>query len=100
MNREACKIASVSELVFRQLLRAAFVFEPLAPTAVSYYLARQLKRWKQQGLILGYKTRTRRLGKFHYKTQVNLELSPEQAAYILGDLLPDKLKGVRRWFNV
>jgi hypothetical protein len=93
-------MVSFGELVSHQLLRAAFVFEPLAPRAISYYLARLLKRWKQQGLILAYKTRTRRLGKFHYKTQVDLELSPEQAAYILSDLLPNKLKSVRRWFNV
>ncbi len=97
---EACEIASVRDLVFRQLVRAAFVFEPLAPTAISYYLAQQLKRWKQQGLILEYRTKTRRLGKFHYKTQVDLELSPEQAADALNDLLLNRLKGIRRWFNV
>jgi hypothetical protein len=97
---EVCEIASISELVFRQLVRAAFVFEPLAPTAISYYLARLLKRWKQQGLILGYRTRTRRLGKFHYKTQVDLELSQKQAVDLLDDLLLSKLKSVRRWFNV
>ena len=97
--QEGERIASVGERVFRQLLRAAFVFEPLTPRVVSYYLARRLKRWKQQGLILDYKTRTKRLGKFHYKTQIDLDLNSDQAVHILGDL-SNKLKRVRRWFNV
>ena len=92
-------MASVGERVFRQLLRAAFVFEPLTPRVVSYYLARRLKKWKQQGLILDYKTRTKRLGKFHYKTQIDLDLNSDQAVHIFGDL-SNKLKRVRRWFNV
>ena len=92
-------MASVGERVFRRFLRAAFVFEPLAPRAISYYLARWLKKWKQQGLILDYKTRTKRLGKFHYRTRIDLDLSFDQAVYILGDL-SNRLKKVRRWFNV
>ena len=88
-------MASVGERVFRPFLRFAFVFEPLAPRAISYYLKQLLKKWKQQGLILDYKTRTRRLGKFHYRTQIDLDLSPDQTVYILGDL-SKRLKKVRR----
>jgi hypothetical protein len=47
------------------MLRLAFVFEPLAPRAISYYLTRTLKEWKKQGLISEYEAKTRRLGKFH-----------------------------------
>jgi hypothetical protein len=96
--REGEGIASADERVFRQLLRVTFVFEPFAPRAISYYLAQRLKKWKQQGLILDYKTRTKRLGKFHYKTQIDLNLNSNQAVHILGDLF-NKLKKVRRWFN-
>jgi hypothetical protein len=99
LKREGNGIASASERVFRRLLRVAFVFEPFVPRAVSYYLARRLEKWKQQGLILDYKARTKRLGKFHYKTQIDLDLNFNQAVYILGDL-SSKLKKVRRWFNV
>ncbi|HLE75649.1 MAG TPA: hypothetical protein VI864_06355 [Candidatus Bathyarchaeia archaeon] len=89
----------MGERVFRRLLRIALVFEPLAPRAISYYLARLLKKWKQQGLILDYKARTKRLGKFHYRTQIDLDLNSDQVVYIFGDL-SNRLKKVRRWFNV
>ncbi|MCW4046811.1 MAG: hypothetical protein NWE99_04515 [Candidatus Bathyarchaeota archaeon] len=81
-------------------MRTAFLFEPLAPTAISYYLGRRLNELKQQGLISDYKTRTRRLGKFHYRIDVDLGVNSKQALYMLNDLLPNQLNGVRRWFNV
>ena len=75
-------------------MRVAFVFEPLAPRLISYYLGRTLKQWKQQNLILDYKTRTKRLGKFHYKTQINVDLNSNQTAYILDDWT-EKIKKLR-----
>ncbi len=91
---------SVSQRLFGLLLRVAFVFEPLAPRAISYYLTQRLKEWKKQGLISKFETRTRRLGKFHYKIEIDLDLTSKQALHVLDDLLPNKLKSVRRWFNV
>ena len=82
------------------LLRVAFFFEPLAPSAISYYLRRRLNEWKREGLISEYKTRTRRLGKFHYKIEVDLDLNSRQAIHVLNDLLPNQMKGLRRWFDV
>ncbi|HEX9862470.1 MAG TPA: hypothetical protein VGB11_04205, partial [Candidatus Bathyarchaeia archaeon] len=76
------------------LFRAAFVFEPLSPRLISYYLSQRLEKWKQQKLILDYKTRTKRLGKFHYKTQIDLDLNADQTAYIL-DEWAKKLKKAR-----
>jgi hypothetical protein len=81
-------------------VRVAFFFEPLAPTAVSFYLGRRLNEWKEAGLISDYKTRTHRLGKFHYRIEVDLDVNSKQALYILNALLPNQLNGVRRWFNV
>ena len=81
-------------------MRVAFFFEPLAPSAISYYLGRRLNDWKQKGLISEYKTRTRRLGKFHYKIEVDLDVNSRQAIHVLDDLLPNQLKGLRRWFDV
>jgi DNA-nicking Smr family endonuclease len=91
--------ARVSERLFSLLLKAAFIFEPLAPRAISYYLTRRMREWKRQGLISEYKTRTRRLGKFHYKIEVDLGLTSKQAHTLLVELLP-KQQSVRRWLNV
>jgi hypothetical protein len=81
-------------------VRAAFFFEPLAPAAVSFYLSRRLNQLKEQGLISDYKTQTHRLGKFHYRIEVDLDVNSGQALYILNELLPNQLTGVRRWVNV
>jgi hypothetical protein len=90
------KTASAGEHVFRRLIEFILVFEPLAPRAISYYMRRRLGEWKQQGLISGYKTRTRRLGKFHYKIEVDLDLTSKQTLHVLRDLFPNELKSVRR----
>jgi hypothetical protein len=82
------------------MVKAAFIFEPLAPRAISYYLTRTLKEWKKQGLISEYKAKTRRLGKFHYKIEINFDLTSNQALHVLDDLLPNQLESERRWVNV
>jgi len=82
------------------MIRAAFFFEPLAPRAISYYLTRRLKELKKQGLISEFEAKIRRLGKFHYEIEVDFDLTAKQAHYVLGDLLPNQLKSVRRWVNV
>jgi hypothetical protein len=89
-------VSSVGERVFRQLINFILVFEPLAPRAISYYITRRLSEWKQQGLISGYKTRTRRLGKFHYKIEVDLDLTSKQTLHVLRDLFPNQPKSARR----
>jgi hypothetical protein len=82
------------------LVRAAFFFEPLAPSAISFYLGRRLNELKEQRLISDYTARTHRLGKFHYRIEVDLDVNSRQALYILNDLLPNQLNSVRRWVNV
>jgi hypothetical protein len=86
--------AEVRRKFSRLFLRAAFVFEPFTPRLVSYYVGQTLKKWKQQNLLLDYKTRTRRLGKFHYKTQIDVDLNSNQTAYILDDWT-NKIKKLR-----
>lgn len=90
--------AEISRRLSRLLVRVAFVFEPLTPRLVSYYVGRTFKKWKQRNLILNYKTRTKRLGKFHYKTQIDVDLNSEQTAYIL-DKWTNKLKNAGRWLS-
>ena len=92
--------SSVREKLTGLLLRVAFVFEPLALTAISFFLGRRLNELKEEGLISDYKSRTRRLGKFHYRIEIDLDVTSIQAQHILNDLLPNQLKGVGRWFNV
>jgi hypothetical protein len=90
------KTASAGERVFRRLIEFVLVFEPLAPRAISYYMRRRLGEWKRQGLISEYEARTRRLGKFHYKVEVDLDLTSKQTLHVLRDLFPNELKSVRR----
>jgi len=89
----------ISQRVFSLIVKVAFVFEPLAPRVIFYYLTQRLKEWKKQGLISEFQTKIRRLGKFHYKIEVDLDVTSKQTLHVLDDILPSQLKSVRRWFN-
>lgn len=72
---------------FVPLLTRAFpLFEPLLPRYISANVRKRLKNLKQQGVILDYKTKTRRLGKLHYKIAVDVDLTQEQMTLILREL--------------
>jgi len=75
------------------LIRLSFVFEPLTPRFVSFFLKRRLREWKDKGLINDYETMSERIGKFHYKIDVNFVLTREQARNILCDFV---VKGLRK----
>jgi len=86
----------VSERLFNIFLKFAFFLEPLAPPAISYYISRRLDQLRQQGLISDYRAKTSRLGKFHYKVEVDMDLTGKQAFYVVDDLLPRRFKHIRR----
>ena len=88
--------SEVSERLFSVFLRFAFYLEPFAPPAISYYISRRLDVLLQQGLIGGYRANTKRLGKFHYKVEVDLDVNAQQAFYVIDDLLPKQLRRLRR----
>ena len=94
---------SVSEsligIAVRVLLRVIFVFEPLAPTAITILMNQQLHRFKEAGAIGNYKTKTKRLGKFHYRIEVDLDLTGIQAIHLFVNLFPKQLSRFRRWFH-
>ena len=94
---------SVSESIIgsavRVLLRVVFVFEPLAPTAITVLMNQQLHRFKEAGAIGDYKTHTKRLGKYHYSIEIDLDLTGMQAIHLLGNLFPKQLSRFRRWFH-
>jgi hypothetical protein len=90
---------SLIESATRVLLRIAFRFEPLAPTAISLVLHEQLHRYRDGGVISNYKTHTKRLGKYHYRIEIDLELTGMQAVHLLGNLFPKQLSSYGRWFH-
>lgn len=95
--------ASVSDFVIerllRVLLRVVFFFEPLAPTAITLLVNRRLNNFKESGAIGNYKTVTKRLEKFHYRIQIDLDLTGIQAVHLLSDLFPSQSNTARRWFH-
>jgi hypothetical protein len=86
----------VSDRLFNVFLRFAFYLEPFAPPAISYFISRRLEVLQRQGLISGYRANTKRLGKFHYRVEVDLDLTGKQVFYVIDDLLPRQLKHLRR----
>jgi hypothetical protein len=79
----------ISQTFTGLMVRAAFIFEPLAPRFISYYLGQKLKEWREEGRISDFETKTKRLGKFHYKIILDLDVTSAQAHRVLDDLLPN-----------
>jgi hypothetical protein len=98
VNEETVSESLVSSAV-RVLMRVAFVFEPLAPTAITALMNQQLHRYREVGKIGKYKTHTKRLGKFHYRIEIDLDLTGMQAIHLLGNIFPKQLSRYRRWFH-
>jgi hypothetical protein len=77
--------------IFIRLLPVFFVvfpfFERFVPVFVSCLLERALRALKTEGSIDDYRTRTVRTGKFHYRIDIRLVLTAEQAKTILNDLV-------------
>ncbi len=90
---------SLMESATRVLFRIVLVFEPLAPTAITFYLNQRLRRYKELGAICSYKAHTKRLGKFHYRISMDLDLTGKQAIRLVGNIFPKQLKRFRRWFH-
>ena len=99
MTEEESVSESLIESAVRVLLRVVFVFEPLAPTAITILMNQQLHRFKEAGAIGNYKTKTKRLGKFHYRIEIDLDLTGMQAIHLLANLFPKQLSRFRRWFH-
>ncbi len=97
-NNETVSESLVGATV-RVLMRVAFVFEPLAPTAITALLNQQLHRFKESGEICEYKAHTKRLGKYHYRIELDLDLTGMQALHLMGNLFPKQLSRYRRWFH-
>ena len=99
MTKEESVSESVIASAIRVLLRVVFVFEPLAPTAITVLMNQQLHRFKEAGAIGDYKTKAKRLGKFHYRIEVDLDLTGMQSIHLLANLFPKQSSRFRRWFH-
>jgi hypothetical protein len=97
-NNESISESLIGSAV-RVLMRVAFVFEPLAPTAITVLMNQQLHRFKEAGNVGKYKTHTKRLGKFHYRIEIDLDLTGMQTIHLLSNLFPKQLSRFRRWFH-
>ena len=82
--------------LLRFLLNIAFALEPLAPTAISYFLSRTLRDWERQGLIDDFRAHTTRLGKFHYKVEFSVDVNSKQAHYIVTHKLGKRIATLYR----
>ena len=99
MTDEEPVSVSLVESAIRVLLRVLFVFEPLAPTAITVLMNQQLHRFKEAGAIGNYKTKSKRLGKYHYRVEINLDVTGMQTIHLLNNLFPNQLNRFRRWFH-
>lgn len=99
MTAEESVSESLISSATRVLLRIAFAFEPLAPAAITVLMNQQMHRYKETGAIGDYKTRTKRLAKYHYITEIDLDLTGMQAIHLLGNLFPGQFNRFRRWFH-
>ena len=99
MIEEPSVSESLIESAIRVLLRVVFVFEPLAPTAITVLMNQQLHRFKEAGAVNSYKTKAKRLGKFHYRIEVDLDVTGMQAVHLLSNLFPRQFNRFRRWFH-
>ena len=76
------------------LARLASFFEPISPRFISFLLRRRFGEWEREGLVAGSKIKTRRIGKFHYRIEVDLDLTQQQANRILTATLTRILKKI------
>lgn len=73
-------------------IRVLSIFERFVPFFVSYFLERALRALKTEGSIEDYRTRTIRTGKYHYRIDIRLVITEEQAKIIFHDLVARILK--------
>jgi hypothetical protein len=90
-------LESLSQSAAKVLIKIAFTFEPLAPTILSIFINQRLHRYKETGIVNNYKTHTKRLGKYHYRIEIHIDLTDIQAAHLAVNLIPTQLHIFRRW---
>ncbi len=88
----------LKQRILNLFLKIAFVFEPLAPIPISYYINQKLKEIQKIGLISNFHKKIKRLGRFHYLIIIDLELNSNQTDYVIKRMLPE-LTRINKFFN-
>ena len=78
------------------LMKVAFVFEPIASPFITLYVKRTLGKLKENGKLDKYRVKTKRMKKFHYKIDLNIDMTPEQTRTVLQSALFQLLTKLRR----
>jgi hypothetical protein len=65
------------------LARIAFRFEVLLSRFIGFYMGRKLKEYNEKGLLMGYKVKSKRRGKYRYLFDVDLSLNIEKGCEVL-----------------
>jgi hypothetical protein len=99
MTQKETVSESLMEAAIKVFTKIALEFEPLAPTAITLIVNRQMHRYKESGIVTNYKAHTKRLGKYHYRIELNLDLTGRQAFHLLGNIFPKQFIRFRRWFH-
>ena len=76
----------------RFVISALFALEPISPRFISFFLGHRLNKWQKERLVDDYKVKTKRLGKFHYKIEIDLDFTQKQ----LNTLFSNMQKKLRR----
>ena len=79
--------ARVTEGFVQLFIDLFSILEPVAPPFMSLYFRRQLRRWRNAGLISGYSSGIKRVGRLHYVITADLELTQKQADGLLTRIL-------------
>jgi hypothetical protein len=88
-------IVSLRDCLIQIGLKHYNYFEPFTKYGISYYLNVQLKNYIKQGRVSGYKIKTKRLGKWHYVIEVDLDLTLSQFVLIMKNV-SIRLQGLGR----
>jgi hypothetical protein len=76
-------------------IRVFPIFERFVPVFFSYFLEGSLRPLKAKGSIDDYRSRTIRIGKCHYRIDIRIVMTSEQAKTVLNDVLSSTLRMLR-----
>ncbi len=89
---------SIVERLRPLFLRFLMAVEPLAPSFISLYLGRELQKLRLERLIDGYSAKTKRLGRYHYRIMIEVDVERHQASRLFDVIVADIVRIFRRWF--
>jgi len=64
-------------------MKLFYVFEPLMPSVIRWTVRKRIESWKNRGLVEDYKLKVRRLGKLHYRLEMEFVLGDTHVQRIL-----------------